>query len=78
MINEEDNQSKKGQKTLFECNAVKKVTYDCKGKSTLTDFEQTEVKEMTCSVFRKGVPFKCVGCDGEFITSQGLSGHQIR
>ena len=78
MSNEEEKPSNKRQKTLFECNAVKKVTYDRKGKSVLTDFEPSEVKEMTGSVFGKGVPFKCVGCDGEFETSQGLSGHQLQ
>ena len=52
MSNEEDKLLKKRQKTLFECNTVKKVSYNCKEKSVLTDFEQLENKEMTstCNV----------------------------
>ena len=75
MSNEQDKPLKKRQKTLFECNTVKKISYDCKGKSVLTDFEQLEVKEMTGSVFEKEIPFKCVSCNGKFATSQGLSGY---
>ena len=76
MSNKEDKPSKKRQKTLFECNAVKKVTFDRKGKTVLTEFEKEEVKELTGSEFGKGVPFQCIGCNREFRTSQGLSGHQ--
>ena len=76
MSNNEDRTPKKRQKTLFECSAVKKVTYDRKGKKVLTEFEKAEVKEMTGSEFGKGMPFTCIGCNREFKSNQGLSGHQ--
>ena len=66
------------QKTLFECNAIKKVSHDKKGKRILSDFNKNDIKDITGTEYGKGVPFLCEGCGKNFRNNQGLSAHKVQ